>query len=777
MIEPIYVDLHIHTSNNPNDLEINYDVKTLIDKIKKYNGDSQYLISLTDHNTINKIAYENLDKSGANYILGTELHIRNYPDANLYHAHIYFNAENKIECIDNINNILDELYPEKIVSKEMEKVPSIEDIIRSLDEYDFILLPHGGQNHSTFNGSIPKGRSFDSTMERTIYYNQFDGFTARGNSGVEETISYFKKLNINEFINLLTGSDNYSPSTYPNPKSGESSNEFVPTWMIAEPTFEGVRLSLSEKNRLYYKKEKPEMSSQIIKRCKLNNHVANINVNFTNGLNVIIGESSSGKSLLIDSLFKKLDNNDFTNSNYNDFEVKNIIVDNPFNFKPHYINQNFIVEKINNKKIGDIEIIRLLFPSNQGVKQEVKVKLQELQTIISNMLISVKEIESLKGQIEKISIFTKLIYEGEIQDNPAYLFQVNDETDKIIKIEEVKYQNYDKVLDEIKKLSIDNPYMFDLSIEIEKVKSSLKIARDKYQCSESIQLIITESIATLDEQIVEINGELAIKKQEKESLIDKTKKYIREKRKFDDSLTKLLQFDYKIETQKTTCGGHKLSILNEFKITNDVVLEIINNHIKKEARIKRLDDLKSTTLFSENFSQRPKVNSYEDLSTKIYNEFVSLNEEKYSIITKDGKDFDTLSPGWKTAIILDLVFSSKKDNAPLLIDQPEDNLASTYLNAGLIKSIHRVKKQRQIIIVSHNATIPMLGDAQNVIVCQNKAGLITIKNAALEAKIDGNSVVDSVANLTDGGKTSIKKRFKKYNLKKYKGEKNDEIDN
>ena len=119
---------------------------------------------------------------------------------------------------------------------------------------------------------------------------------------------------------------------------------------------------------------------------------------------------------------------------------------------------------------------------------------------------------------------------------------------------------------------------------------------------------------------------------------------------------------------------------------------------------------------------------------------------------------------------MDLIFNNSSDYAPLIIDQPEDNLASSYLNGDLIKSIQSTKQKRQVIIVSHNATIPMLGDAQNVIVCKNNNGKISIKNAALEEEIDGQNVVDIVAKLTDGGKTAIKKRFKKYNLKKYRGD-------
>jgi hypothetical protein len=61
----------------------------------------------------------------------------------------------------------------------------------------------------------------------------------------------------------------------------------------------------------------------------------------------------------------------------------------------------------------------------------------------------------------------------------------------------------------------------------------------------------------------------------------------------------------------------------------------------------------------------------------------------------------------------------------------------------------------------------MLGDAQNVIVCQNN-GQIIIRSNMLEGFLNNKSIVDFIAEITDGGKASIKKRVKKYNLKQYK---------
>ena len=119
-------------------------------------------------------------------------------------------------------------------------------------------------------------------------------------------------------------------------------------------------------------------------------------------------------------------------------------------------------------------------------------------------------------------------------------------------------------------------------------------------------------------------------------------------------------------------------------------------------------------------------------------------------------------------MILDLLLGWEDDNAPLIIDQPEDNLATSYINGGLLEAIKLCKSTKQIILVSHNATIPMLGNAQNVVVCINEGNKIIIRSNPLEGSINGVSMVDLVARITDGGKASIKKRVKKYNLKKYR---------
>lgn len=773
MVEPVYLDLHIHTSENADELNTSYNSVELINNILNYNKNSVALISITDHNTINKKVYEELvDRDEKiRIILGVELHIRNYEKADPYHAHMFFKTKDVVNEIDNINEILNKLYPKKMVSGSNDNIPDLNTIINSFEKYDFMILPHGGQNHSTFEKSIPKGVNFDNTLERTIYYNQFDGFTARSNKGIQNTIEYFKKLNINEFVNLITGSDNYDPKHYPNPK-GKDASEFVPTWMLAEPTFNGLRISLSEKHRIKYQQKRPEVSKQYIKRCYLKNDKIDIDVQLTSGLNVVIGESSSGKSLFIDSLYRSI-HKDFDTSIYKDLGVENIEVENPFEFSPHYINQNFLTEKINNKKIADIDIIKSQFPKDNNLKNGVDNKLHELKGIITALINSVQSMYEFEQNFDSIPAIGKLIFEGTVIKNPILSFIISSDVDERTNFDKSNYDKYNKLLDEIYDLTKSNIFMEDVSTEINHIREAMFKAYRKSEFKTIISDVVKKCQKSCQDYIVGKDGENAKTRVQKDTLFDLIDKYIKEKWKYYDLLEKLSKFDYKIGTKMLEINGNKLYIENKLEITEDRIIEFLNNYLKSKIEVRSLKELSPNKIYKTNWKERPKINDYNDLIDKVYNEFCNMNRENYKIITKKMGDFDSLSPGWKAAIILELIFNSTSDYAPLVIDQPEDNLAGTYLNGSLIETLHKTKEKRQVIIVSHTATIPMLGDAQNVIVCRNDNGKIVVRNAPLEGAINDEDVVNIIARLTDGGKSSIKKRFKKYNFKKYKGDSNE----
>lgn len=774
-MEPVFIDFHIHTSSNfecPNE---NYDLDALITGIQKIAGEQPYLISLTDHNFINKKVYLEAVQKIDYILLGVELHVRNYPQCKPYHCHMIFNIDEIEESIiDDVNEKLDRLYPKKTVSNN-DDIPNLESIMNCFDSYEFLLLPHGGQNHSTFDKSIPDGVEFDKTMERNIYYNHFDGFTARGTSGLERTQSYFERLGIKDFVNLVTATDNYTPNTYPDCKAGREASDFVPTWMLASPTFNGLRLSLSESSRLVYG-DKPDSWFEYIESVSLENDNINIEANLTPGLNVVIGGSSSGKSLFIDSIYHKIidkiEDSNYIDTPYNIGEIK---VVNPSGQHPHYFNQNYIMkvcdQKDHNNTIDNISILKSVFPPDDVERQRIVNALQNLSSYLNNLAQSITEIELLQEALNKIPSLSRLIVTEEIHDNPVRYVLPNDKALDLIGYSEADYERHYRLLDELDKTLSDNPLVDHNSKLIEELKNELIEAFNNSLLEETVRGVIERHKSELDDVQAKENQKVKSRTKGFQTLLDCIKKYLKYHKQFYESLEKISRFSIKIPSKPIISMGHKLYIENHFELSKEKFLDVINETLRADIQIQSFEQITPESLFKDRFKRRdPKIVSYQSFENYVNRRFSELNKKTYKIETSDGRNFDHLSAGWKTSVILDLVLGWDSDRAPLIIDQPEDNLATSYINAGLLSAIKECKSKKQIILVSHNATIPMLGDAQNIVMCTNHNNKITIASNPLEGEINGKSVVDLIADVTDGGKSSIKKRVKKYNLKDFRGE-------
>lgn len=785
-----YVDIHIHTSENADHLNPHYDVKTLKTKIESIANGNPYLISLTDHNVINVNAYLELLNFGLNFVVGVELHIRTYKDCRPYHCHFLFdipdeirNDKNKLQNkLRKINSILGELYEKKMVA-DTDPIPTIQEVIAKFVDYDFLVLPHGGQSHSTFNVSVKskeEKRNFDSVLERSLYYNLFDGFTSRSNKGIEVTENYFKKLGINQFINLVTCSDNYSPSQYPKDKNG--GDDFIPTWMDSSPTFSGLRIALSEKSRLHYAIEPNDDWQEQIQSLSIENEKLDVHVCFEPGLNVVIGNSPSGKTLLVDSLYHQIDGTLDDSLYSKSFDLSSLIVINGSGMVPHYFSQNYILEMIKqaedgkDNSLGDNELMKKIFPLDAKFRSEINKNLTLLNGALEKLVESISSIESAENELQKIASFYRIVSFEDAEKNPIKLFKATkSENDKLAAIGD-KEDIFSK-LDEVEQFTKKIAFCESIEKEIASIKKKINFAAEETAFALSINKIIDEEAAKEEVRLAEKNRKETDNESYRDKLLELAAKYSASYSQFEDCIKQLSQFNFETVTKTIQSSGHKLFVRNNLTITQDVLLETFNKFLKKDSKISSIDLLTPKSLFSNNFyGKNPKVKDYDDFKKKIYDEISSKNIVCYDILYKGKKHFSELSPGLKASVILDIILGYDGDNAPLIIDQPEDNLATDYINHGLISAIKKCKRKRQVIMVSHNATIPMLGDAQNVIVCSND-GKIKIQSYKMEDRYDDkNTILDVIANVTDGGKTSIKKRFKKYNMRSYRGDENENQD-
>lgn len=124
------------------------------------------------------------------------------------------------------------------------------------------------------------------------------------------------------------------------------------------------------------------------------------------------------------------------------------------------------------------------------------------------------------------------------------------------------------------------------------------------------------------------------------------------------------------------------------------------------------------------------------------------------------RDFSKLSMGQQQSILLTLLLYSKR-NCPLIIDQPEDNLDSEFIYKTLVKNLKRIKEHRQVIIVTHNANIAVLGDSELILPLKSTNEKTSIVD---RGSIDNMKTNRVACDILEGGETAFKKRQSIYNI-------------
>jgi ABC-type lipoprotein export system ATPase subunit len=141
---------------------------------------------------------------------------------------------------------------------------------------------------------------------------------------------------------------------------------------------------------------------------------------------------------------------------------------------------------------------------------------------------------------------------------------------------------------------------------------------------------------------------------------------------------------------------------------------------------------------------------------------------KVSRMVADGKggkrpmvrDFAKLSLGQQQSVLLALILSSES-NRPLIIDQPEDNLDGEFIYSTLVPVLRRAKERRQVIIVTHNPNVAVLGDAELILVMKAMSdhGEIVARGS-----IDNTLTRDFACAILEGAREAFLRRAKMYGM-------------
>jgi ABC-type lipoprotein export system ATPase subunit len=138
-------------------------------------------------------------------------------------------------------------------------------------------------------------------------------------------------------------------------------------------------------------------------------------------------------------------------------------------------------------------------------------------------------------------------------------------------------------------------------------------------------------------------------------------------------------------------------------------------------------------------------------------ETVDLEDEPL-IALKDGADFKNsadLSTGQRCTVILPILLLESE--RPLLIDQPEDNLDNAFVYDTIVKSLRGAKGGRQLVFVTHNPNIPVLGEAERVFVFASDGRHGTVSHVGTVEDVKG-----QIEHLLEGGKEAFVLRMQKY---------------
>ncbi len=195
-----------------------------------------------------------------------------------------------------------------------------------------------------------------------------------------------------------------------------------------------------------------------------------------------------------------------------------------------------------------------------------------------------------------------------------------------------------------------------------------------------------------------------------------------------------------------------------------------------DAFIVELKNVFSSMVESKDYS----FNSKSDIKTAIK---ILLDDYffDYWEVIYDNDTLTKMSTGKASFVILMLIVGLSKSKAPILIDQPEDNLDNRSITKDLVEYLRSKKLDRQIILVTHNPNVVVNADAENVIVANQKGqnDKVTtspfqfdyingsIENTKPFDKIETDllksmGIREHIADIVEGGKEAFRKREKKY---------------
>lgn len=778
--EGIKVDFHIHSvgSKYKDHAKVkNLSIENIGILIDKLNENNVNMCAITDHDNFEFDIYKKLKneegKGSIQKVLpGVEFSV--LFEEKVIHIIVVFDDSDE-EKLKNVHQILfngTERPAYDNVDKQAYTEKRFLEIIKEINLSNIMIAHQKGtlssEKKPRKNDVLSLGKE---KMEELIFVDYFDSFEFKDRKNEIFNKNYLEK-NKQKFkkndIRFITGSDCHDWKMYP------EDDNFKYTYLKCLPTFRGISMAITNYTRIKYVNSFFTVSNKVIDNIELIVDGVQKRIELSKGINVIIGDNSIGKSLLIHKLtnYAYLSNKTKMKKEYekylnmNNIEVKTKI---DKNMIYEFDRQGGVREKFEQKKLKGIDFLKKYFPISPNVYDEKQIVFKKISEYIEYLKIK-KEIQD---DINNLSAF-KICVSSE-KSNSLTFNKVNiDYSDKIRKYKEL-LDNYSFILEKLKLVLENQNILEEVDIAyISGVRDEFAKLVEKY--SENKKKIEFERI-----KVNSINAAI----RERENIIqniktDEDKRYElfkNAKNKLINSIVKLVKLKYKIKEYMLNIDNKKLNIsenvigkyrfiskANIEEISNEYIIGKIRQPLKKkynEIDIKNIEiDNLDELLPSDSEEGRDKITYYEELiKSNIEKDFKITN----SIIDKDEKDkTKEMSSGFNSKIYFEILSYQDNNEGIYIIDQPEDDVSQTSIKKFLIEDFREMSKRRQIILITHNPQFIVNLDVDNVIFIKKDNGKIDVSYGALEYKDSDTDILDIISENIDGGIETINERWKRY---------------
>ena len=481
-------------------------------------------------------------------------------------------------------------------------------------------------------------------------------------------------------------------------------------------------------------------------------------------------------------------------------EIKNLENDYKTNLNESVVKLFDIEKQINleNKAVDEIG-------SSDNINQEIEKLTEEysdLQKSNSTSDDDLKNHNILKEKLIKIednintlktekNVFQEVI--DELDNNPysnliSLIEKLNEpaSTDLLNEIEIAISQSKQRISNKIEEhVSENNEKCEKIKGEYESVNKELEELSQRINTSEKMNTIFSK-INIEKEKLKKLNEKLTTIESFKSKYNENLSNIFKLNSEYVINLKSLID-KFEFEDEQSLFISECSFKINEFK---DNLKNMIDNRnfppFRDETEID-LDNLEYDKDFSNNLETiihyilKDKLTiksryTKEDVLNKLLSPYHFLNFN----ISYEGDRLEKMSPGKRSFVILKVLITLDKSKWPILIDQPEDDLDANSNSKDLTQFLKKTKKERQIIIVSHNPNLVVGADSEQIIIAnqegseaKNKftkfeytSGSIEnmYKNEDEECYLYSKGIKEHICDILEGGEESFRKRQKKYNI-------------